>query len=105
MRRATMPASRMRACASLIVLSVIVSSCAAQPNAGPLDQTLNALLITGISGFAILMMLVVALWFSSRQWSPASRGGAIGFVFGLVLAVVIRRLVPVGTQLVFVGAI
>ena len=92
------------ALASLIVC-LILSGCAAAPGATGLDQTLNAMLITGISGLAILILVIVARWFSSRQWSPGSRGAAIGFAFGLVLAVVIQRLVPLGTQLVVIGAV
>jgi hypothetical protein len=99
-----MPAAQIRAFTSLIIVSLIVSGCASAPGAGPLEETINASLISVISGLAILILVIVSRWIGSRQWSPASRGGAIGFTFGLVLAVITLRLVPLNTQLVVIGA-
>jgi hypothetical protein len=71
-----------RSFTAFIVASIVLSACANEPSTG-LQQTENAMLISGISGFAILTLVIVARWISARQWSSASRGGAIGFAFGL----------------------
>jgi hypothetical protein len=69
------------------------------------QKTVNSLLVAGIAGIFIAVSVLVALWVSSRKWPPSYRGGFVGCVFGLVVAAVIIRRIPLETQLVAIGTI
>jgi peptidoglycan/LPS O-acetylase OafA/YrhL len=88
----------------LVLLMLLAAGCAASGDTGT-QKTINALMIAGIAGIFIAILVLVALWISSRRWPPSYRGGVVGFLFGLIIAAVIIRRVPIETQLVAIGAI
>jgi hypothetical protein len=88
-----------------ILVAIIVGGCGAKGDTS-LQQTINALVISAIAGFLILALVLVAVVVSLFPGVPPSfRGAIVGCVFGLIIAAVVIKRIPVETQLVTVGAI
>jgi uncharacterized membrane protein len=84
--------------------AMLVGGCAASGDTD-LQKTINALVVAGIAGVFIIVLVLVAIWIASRKWPLPYRGGFVGCIFGLVIAAVVIKRVPLETQLVAIGAI
>ena len=82
---------------------VAVMGCAASGDSD-MQKTINALIIAGISAIFIFILVLVALFVSWIKLPPSYRGALVGCAFGLVIAAVIIRRIPLETQLVAIGA-
>jgi hypothetical protein len=87
-----------------VFVAFVAGGCAPQ-GATPEEQTRNALLIAGVSGVFMLAMWLANRLLGQLGLPPETKGGFLGFLFGLVAAVVIMKRVPLGTQLFVIGAI
>lgn len=98
----TRPQVRLFAFWSLV--AIVAGGCAVR-GASPEEQTRNALTIAGISGAFIISMWLTSRWLGRLGWAPQMKGAALGFIFGLIVAAVVMRRVPLETQLLVIGAI
>lgn len=99
-----MISTRIRLFSLWALVAILISACAAKGET-PSQQTINALIIVGISGISIVFIVAFSIWVANRQWSPLYKGGSIGFLLGLILAAVVIRRIPIETQMVVIGAI
>lgn len=95
---------KVRLFATWLIVTPALGACAVRGST-PAEQTTNALFITGIAGTFLIVIVLVARWIAHRNWPPTQRGALVGFAFGLVIAAVVIRSVPLETQLIFIGAL
>jgi hypothetical protein len=95
----------LRLCGFWIFTAIIVGGCGARGDTS-LEKTQNALIISGVAGVFIAVLVLLAYLVSSfKTLRPSSRGAIVGCFFGLIIAAVVMRRIPVETQLVAIGAI
>ncbi len=70
-----------------------------------MEKTINALLISGITAAFIFVLILLTFVVSRLPLVDSYKGAIVGCFFGLLIAAVIIRRVPLETQLVVIGAL
>jgi hypothetical protein len=95
----------LRLCGFWIFTAIVAGGCSAGGRT-EMEKTQNALTIAGIAGALIATLVLLAYLLSSfKTLRPSFRGAIVGCFFGLILAAVVMRRIPLETQLVAIGAI